>query len=111
MPNPNVTALHDGNFDAELVEQASEVPLLVEFGAAWCPPCRAMRPVLERLAETHAGRLRVAEIDIDRSPIVTRRLGVRGAPTMVVFRDGRPIARHLGATTREKLLAMCGLTD
>jgi thioredoxin 1 len=111
MPNSQVTALHDDNFDAEVVAPASRVPVLVEFGAAWCPPCRALRPVLERLAETHAGRLRVAEVDIDRSPLVARRLAVRGAPTMIVFRDGHPIARHLGGTTREKLLAMCGLTE
>jgi thioredoxin 1 len=109
MTHPNVIALNDDNFDAEIVDSASPVPVLVDFGAAWCPPCRALRPIVERLAETHAGRLRVAEVDIDASPLVARRLGIRGAPTLLVFRGGQQVARHLGSTTRERLLAMCGL--
>lgn len=107
----HVIALNDGNFDQEVIHAKDATPVLVEFGATWCPPCKALRPVVERLAETCAGRLRVAEVDIDESPVVARRLGVRGAPTIVVFRGGEPVARHLGTTTREKLLAMCGLAE
>jgi thioredoxin 1 len=86
------------------------VPILVEFGAQWCPPCKALHPLVERLARTYEGRVRVAEVDVNESPEIIRRLGIRGTPTIVVFQGGREIARQLGSTTRERLLSMCGLT-
>jgi thioredoxin 1 len=109
MTQPHVIALHDGNFDAEVLRSDSPLPILVDFGAAWCGPCKALRPIVERLAETYAGRLRVAEVDIDDAPGIVRRLGIRGAPTVVVFQGGRETGRQLGTTTRDRLLALCGL--
>jgi thioredoxin 1 len=101
--------LDDANFDTEVRRPDSAVPILVDFGARWCGPCRALRPIVERLAGAYAGRVRVAEVDVDEAPEVVRRLGIRGTPTVVVFRGGQEVARQLGATTRERLLAMCGL--
>jgi thioredoxin 1 len=109
MAHPLVIALNDHNFDVEVLESSSPLPVLIKFGAAWCPPCKALRPIIEQIAVAFAGRLRVAEVDIDDSPAIVRRLGVRGAPTTLVFRDGQPIARQLGMTSRDRLLAMCGL--
>jgi thioredoxin 1 len=107
-PDP-ILLLDDSTFDAEALRTDSPLPLLVDFSAAWCAPCRALRPIVQRLAQTFPGQLRVAEIDIDEAPGVVRRLGIRGAPTVVVFRGGREVARQLGTTTRQRLLAMCGL--
>jgi thioredoxin 1 len=107
-PDP-LLHLDDSNFEQEVLHPDSAVPVLVDFGARWCGPCRALRPIVERLASTYAGRLRVAEVDVEQAPEVVRRLGIRGTPTVIVFREGREVTRQLGATTRERLLAMCGL--
>jgi thioredoxin 1 len=106
-----ILALGDDNFDAEVLQSTLPIPILIDFGATWCAPCKALRPIVQRLAEAYAGRVRVAEVDVDEAPGIVRRLGIRGAPTVVVYRGGREIARQLGATTRERLLAMCGLSS
>jgi thioredoxin 1 len=110
MTHPHVIALNDDNFEAEVLERGATLPILVDFAAEWCPPCKVLRPIIEQLAEAYAGRLRVAEVDIDASPLVVRRLAIRGAPTIVLFRGGEPVARQLGSTTRARLLTMCGLS-
>jgi thioredoxin 1 len=107
MTHKNVMSIDDGNFDHEA--RASELPLLVEFGARWCGPCKALLPILERLAEENVGRVRIAEADIDEAPGLAKRFGIRGAPTVVVFRGGTEVARHLGVTNRARLLEMLGL--
>jgi thioredoxin 1 len=99
--------IDDGIFVHEA--HASELPLLVEFGARWCGPCKVLLPMLERLAAENVGRVRVAEADIDESPGLARRFGIRGAPTVVVFRAGTEVARQLGVTSRARLLEMLKL--
>ena len=84
----------------------AKVPVLVEFGAKWCGPCRALEPVLHRLADEAAGRWKIATIDIDESPALAARYAVRGAPTLVVFTGGTERARHLGLTRHETLAAL-----
>ncbi|HEY1693157.1 MAG TPA: thioredoxin [Polyangiaceae bacterium] len=100
----HVLAVDDGSFDREVL--AAEVPVLVDFGARWCGPCRALAPVVERLAAENAGRIKVVTVDTDDAPRTAERYGVRGVPTVLVFRGGRRTASHLGVTTKEKLLAL-----
>ena len=100
----NVTEVNDTTFEDEVL--AAEVPVLVDFGAAWCPPCRLLAPIVERIAEEHAGTVKVVIVDADASPRAARLCGVRGVPTLVVFRNGEKTAQHLGATTRERVLAL-----
>jgi thioredoxin len=107
MTSQDIVKIDDGNFDDEA--GASELPLLIEFGATWCSPCKALLPVLERLARENAGRVRVAATDIDESPGLAQRFGIRGAPTLVVFRGGKEVARQLGVTNRARLEKMLGL--
>lgn len=97
----------DASFERQVLG-ASE-PYLLDFSALWCPPCRALEPILEALAEEHRGRLRIGKIDIDTSPEVAARYGVRGAPTLVLFRGGQEAARKLGLTTRKALQQLIGL--
>jgi thioredoxin 1 len=100
--NANVIEVDDVSFEKEVLE--AEIPVLVDFGARWCPPCRALAPIVERLAIETAGRIKVVKVDIDASPRTAQRYGIRAVPTVLVFRNGEKTAHHLGATTKEKLL-------
>jgi thioredoxin-like negative regulator of GroEL len=104
-----ILSVRDDNFDAEVLSSVSPLPILVDFGTAWCSPCKLLWPVLERMASEYAGRLVVGKADIDESPGLTTRLAIRGAPTVVAFRHGREIGRRLGLTNRAALLALCEL--
>lgn len=81
----------------------SELPVLVEFGAEWCGPCKQVAPELEALAVELAGKAKVVTVDIDRSPRLAQQLGVQSVPTFVVFHQGRPITGKVGALRRQQL--------
>lgn len=97
-------AIDDANFDREVL--ASELPYLLEFSATWCSPCRALEPILESVAAELRGQLRVGKVDIDAAPDVAARYGVRGAPTVIVFRNGKESGRKLGLTQKRVLLEL-----
>ena len=78
--------------------------VLVEFGADWCPPCRAMAPVLEEIARDEAGTLTVLKLDVDQHPQVAARYGALSLPTLILFRDGEPVERLVGARPKSALL-------
>lgn len=82
---------------------SSEVPVLVEVGAGWCPPCRAMEPVLAAMSAEQGHRLRIFTVDADDNPGVVARFGVFGLPTLLAFRDGRLVTRLVGARSRRRL--------
>lgn len=97
-----VTVLDGTGFD-EAIATATE-PVLVDFTATWCPPCKQLSPVLHALAPEQAGRFAIAEVDIDRSPELATRYGIQGAPTMLLFQDGQVVERLVGARGRARLL-------
>lgn len=88
-------------FDAEVL--ASPLPVLVEFGAEWCGPCRALEPVVARLAAREAGRVKVLKVDADASAAIAARYRVRALPTVITFVGGAEHKRHTGATSLEGL--------
>ena len=100
----NVTAADDGSFEAEVLRAAG--PVLVDFGAKWCGPCRALDPIIDRIADENVGRVKVVTVDIDDAPEVAARYGVRGAPTVMVFEGGERRAQRVGLTTKENLLKL-----
>jgi thioredoxin 1 len=100
----NVIQLNDGNFDAEVLR--SDQPVLVDFGATWCGPCKALAPIVSMIADENVGKLKVAKVDIDDSPGVAQRYGIRSAPTVLLFRGGEKKAQHVGLTSKEKLLKL-----
>jgi len=98
-----VTVLTDDNFDENT---KGDKPVLVKFGAPWCPPCRAMVPVLEQLAEEVAETAKVCDVDVDDSPDLAKRFGVKSIPHIIVLKDGKLATSNVGSCTKEKLLTL-----
>ena len=104
MSTNHVHTITDHNFDAEVL--ASQVPILVDFTATWCPPCRALAPILHAVAAEHEGRLAVGTIDGDACPSLAARFRIKAFPTVIAFAGGKEVARHVGLTTKAKLLKL-----
>ncbi|WSM37605.1 thioredoxin domain-containing protein [Streptomyces sp. NBC_01689] len=96
-----MTSVTDADFEAEVI--GAELPVLVEFTADWCPPCRQMGPVLSALAAEEEGRLKVVQLDVDMNPETTNAYRVLSMPTFLVFRDGEPVKSMVGARPRRRL--------
>ena len=97
------TPVSDENFEADVLK--SERPVLVDFWAEWCAPCKAIAPALEELASDMDGRLTVAKINIDDNPLTPQKYGVRGIPTLMIFKDGQVAATKVGGNLRKSELA------
>ena len=91
----------DANFEAEVAK--SPLPVLIDFWAVWCGPCRAVAPHFESLAQEYAGRVRFGKCDVDVNQEIAARYDVRGVPMFLAFRDGKVVAQQLGASPRAKL--------
>nr|WP_202557412.1 thioredoxin domain-containing protein [Streptomyces sp. SID5789] len=103
MTSSGVPEVTDAEFDSEVL--GSELPVLVEFTADWCPPCRQMAPVLRALAEEEGERLRVVQLNVDRNPATTNAYKVLSMPTFMVFRGGEPVKSMVGSRPKRRLLA------
>ncbi len=106
MASDKVHELNELNFDSMVLQ--AQGPVLVDFTAAWCPPCRALSPIVDRMAGETWGRVRVCSVDADAYPNLASQFAIRGLPTLVLFTDGREAARRMGLTNEQgirKLLA------
>jgi thioredoxin 2 len=92
----------DGNF-AEEVER-SQIPVMVDFWATWCPPCKVIAPHIEALAEELAGQVKIGKLDVDRNPILSSRFHVQSIPTLIIFKDGKEVDRIVGAQSKDAML-------
>lgn len=110
--NAKYVTLTDANFQDEVIN--SDVPVLVDFWAEWCGPCRMIAPVIEQLAEEFEGRAKVAKVDVDANPQVSMNYGVRSIPTLLYFKDGQVVEQMVGAAPKnvlaEKLQGLTGET-
>lgn len=97
----NVMELGDAEFQREVLE--SKQPVLVDFTAAWCPPCRILAPVIEALATEYQGRMKVAKLDVDNHQETAMQYGIRSMPTLLLFKEGKVVKQIVGALPRAKL--------
>jgi thioredoxin 1 len=104
MTQSNLLEITDANFETEALR--SPLPVLIDFTAAWCAPCRAIAPHVDAIATAYAGRLRVGTCDVDAHPDLVAKLDVRSMPTLLVFKDGRVVSQLVGAAPRAKLEAL-----
>jgi thioredoxin 1 len=99
----HIKHVSDATFDQEVLQSAT--PVLVDYWAEWCGPCKMIAPVLEDMAKEYAGRLTVAKLDIDANPGITSQFGIRGIPTLILFKGGKPHAQKVGALSKSQLAA------
>jgi thioredoxin len=93
--------LTDENFQAEVLE--SDVPVLVDFWASWCGPCLAIAPAIEQLAEEYHGRVKVAKLNVDESPLIAQQFAIRSIPTMLFFVGGKVVDQQIGLLPKAHL--------
>ena len=102
MTAPLPITVTDASFTADVLD--SPTPVLVDFWAPWCGPCRAVAPILEQIAREHGDKLTVAKLDVDANPLTAQRFQVVSVPTMIVFKDGISTTRLVGARPKSDLL-------
>jgi thioredoxin 1 len=107
MVDVNVLEINDLNFESEVLQ--STLPFLLDFSAVWCGPCKVLGPIVEKLADEYKGKARVGKLDIDDSPAVASKFGIRGVPTVLVFKDGKVSGSHVGVTSKETLVKLLGV--
>jgi thioredoxin 1 len=104
MSGDKVITVNDLNFDSEVLK--SSIPVLVDFSATWCQPCRAIAPLVNQLAGEYEGRVKVTAVDIDESPATAQKFQIRGVPTLLVFKDGKQVGQQVGAAPKAKIAAL-----
>jgi thioredoxin 1 len=101
MASNDVVILQDGTFDQEVLK--SDIPVLVDFWAVWCGPCKAVAPAVEELAKQYKGKVKIAKMDVDEHQQVPQQYGIRSIPTLLVFKGGRVVDTIVGAVPKSKL--------
>jgi thioredoxin 1 len=96
-----IIELSDSNFDAEVIK--SDVPVLVDFWAPWCGPCRAIAPAVEEISSSYQGKLKVGKLNVDESPQTTMKFGIRSIPTLIVFKGGMAVEQIIGAVPKGEI--------
>lgn len=98
-----IVALTDNTFSSEVL--TSDIPVLVDYWAEWCGPCKMVAPILDEIAEQFKGQLKVAKLDIDTNPATPPRYGIRGIPTLMLFKNGEVAATKVGALSKAQLVS------
>jgi thioredoxin 1 len=101
--NPLIVHTSDATFDADVLKSAE--PVLLDFWAEWCGPCKMIAPILDETANEYKGRLKIAKLNIDENPQIPPRFGIRGIPTLILFKDGTVHAQKVGALSKSQLIA------
>ena len=99
--NDKIVHTTDGDFDADVLQ--SDKPVLIDFWAEWCSPCKMIAPLLDEAADEYADKLKIAKLNIDENPNIAQKFGIRSIPTLMIFKDGAPQAQKLGAMSKSQL--------
>lgn len=100
----NVLVVNKDNYESDVLQ--SEKPVLVDFWAQWCGPCRAIAPVIEEMALTYKDQINVAKIDVDQNQAIAQELGIKGIPTLMLFKDGQVVDQLVGNVPKDKIEAL-----
>lgn len=104
MAGENIVHVNDDNFDAEVIN--SDKPVLVDFWAAWCGPCKMIAPIIEQLADEYAGTVKVAKCNTEEASQAPSRYGIRGIPTVILFNEGQVVEQVVGAVPKDVLVKL-----
>lgn len=97
----NIISVSDDTFDEEVLQ--SDIPVLVDYWATWCGPCKAIAPILEEIADGYSGKIKIAKLNIDENPNTPPKFGIRGIPTLMIFKNGTVEATKVGALSKAQL--------
>lgn len=98
-----VVKLTDENFEEEVLK--SSIPVLVDFWAAWCGPCRVIAPIIEELAEELKGKVKVCKLNVDENPVTPGKFGIKAIPTLILFKNGSPVETIVGAVSKNTIVS------
>lgn len=101
MANESIVELTDGTFENEVMQ--NDGPVLVDFWAPWCGPCKALAPTLNEIADSYQGKVKVGKINVDENHSITMKFGIRSIPTLIVFKDGEVLEQIIGAVPRSEI--------
>ena len=104
MASEKVIIVNDSNFDSEVLK--SSVPVLVDFSATWCQPCRTIEPLIDQIAGEYQGRAKVAKLDVDDAPATATKYSIRGVPTLLLIKNGQVVDQQVGAAPKSKISAL-----
>ena len=101
----NIQAVSDASFDKDVIEASKTQPVLVDFWADWCGPCKMIAPILEEVARSHQGKIRIAKVNVDEHQATAAKFNIRSIPTLLLFKNGALIAQKVGAASQSHLIA------